>query len=171
MATNDDLLRGAEEIGAAVEQHARALAESPDDAKAVIAAVNRLRTAAITYVVNAGELTGWGNPFSDLEDELEEEAEETAADDSGEESGDDSGAPPSVVKVEASYLVRVHDAEAARRHLAERGAAQEYSAEVSAAVTTDVVTDLFLADGWNPHQYGEEIIEVLEEKWSCGPDE
>jgi hypothetical protein len=94
-----------------------------------------------------------------------------SADESTQESEDgsqqESGPPPPVVKVDASYLVRVNDAEAARRLLAERGSTQEYSA----AVTTDVVTDLFLADGWDPHQYGEEIIEVLEQKWACGPDE
>jgi hypothetical protein len=171
MATSDDLLRGAEEIGEAIKQHARALAESPDDAKPVIQAVNRLRAAAITYVVNAGELTGWGNPFSDLEDELRDESADESTQESEDGSQQESGPPPPVVKVDASYLVRVNDAEAARRLLAERGAAQEYSAEVSAAVTTDVVTDLFLADGWDPHQYGEEIIEVLEQKWACGPDE
>src|SRR4051794_16288705 len=123
MATKDDLLRAAEEIGEAIKQHARALAESPDDTKAVTDAGNRLRTAAVTYVENALDLTGWAQPFSNLEDELRDESEEESA---GDTEGEEEAAP-SVVKVDASYLVRVNDVEAARRVLAERGAAQEFS--------------------------------------------
>jgi hypothetical protein len=167
MATNDDLLRGAEEIAEAIKEHARALAESADDPGVVIRAVNRLRAAAITYVVNAGELIGWGNPFSDLEDELREDA----AEGSTQGTEQDPGASSSEVKVDASYRLRVNDVEVARRLLAERGAPQEFSAEVTPSISTDVVTDLFLADGWDPSQYGEEVIQVLDQKWSCGPAE
>ena len=168
MATNEDLLRGAEEIGEAIRLHARALTDNPDDYEAVIAAVNRLRTAAITYVVDAMQLTGWGNPFSDLEDELSGDDEEA-----GDEAGADAQtmASPAAVRVEATYRVRVKDVETARRSLAERGASQEHSAETSASAPTDVVTDLFLADGWDPSRYGDGVIEVVDQQWSCGPDE
>ncbi len=169
MATNDDLLRGAEEIGEAIRRHARALAENPDDYEAVIAAVNRLRTAAITYVVDAMQLTGWGNPFSDLGDELAGDTEEESGGEA--DGGEEARSSAAAVRVEATYRLLVKDAESARRLLAERGAPQEHSAEPTASAPTDVVTDLFLADGWDPSRYGDGIIEVVDQQWSCGPDE
>ncbi|MEV0591342.1 hypothetical protein [Nonomuraea cavernae] len=153
----DDLLAGAADLGAAIERHARVLAETPHDYKQVVEAVNHLRASAIAYATLCADLAGWGNPFSDLENE-------PGPDEEAAEAGDASTEYSPVVHVEAHYRIRVTDIEAAERLVGEE------SSEDLLGAPSDVVTQLFLRDGWDPYQYGD-ALQTEEVSWSCGPDQ
>jgi len=150
----DQLLAGAADLNAAIERHALVLTESPDDTQRVVAAVNDLRASAIAYAALCADLAGWGNPFSDLENEPGPGEEE-------EESDDSSYSP--VVHLEAHYRIRVNDVEAAERLMGER------ASEDLLGAPSDVVAQLFMRDGWDPYQYGD-ALQTEEVSWTCGPD-
>ncbi|MFC7386273.1 hypothetical protein [Sphaerisporangium rhizosphaerae] len=151
---NGDLLTGARDLGRAVEEHARILAESPEDYPRVVQAVNRLRASAVAYAALCADQAGWGNPFSDLDEEPDsaEEQEEAAAD----------GQAP-VVTLEARYRIRVNDLAAATRLVGEE------ASEDLLGAPSDVVSRLYVRDGWDPSLYGD-VFEVLDDSWTCGPD-
>ncbi|WP_433431097.1 hypothetical protein [Nonomuraea sp. CA-141351] len=149
----NELSEKAAELGAAIAEHARVLEASPDDAPRVIQAVNALRTAALEYGALCLDRTGWGNPLSALEEDLEEEAQEGEPDTAS-------------VDVEAHYRVRVNDPDAVARLLGEQ--AQE---DVEGATAADLVTQLFVRDGWDPDAYGDDLVTVVSQSWSCGPAE
>ncbi|MFC4534543.1 hypothetical protein [Sphaerisporangium dianthi] len=152
-----DLLAGARDLGSAIEEHARVLSESPDDYPRVVGAVNRLRASAIAYAALCADQAGWGNPFSDLENEPDsddEEAEQAA--------GAADGAAP-VVVLEASYRIRVNDMEAATRLVGDQASDDLLGAP------SDVVSRLYVRDGWDPSLYGD-VFDVLDQSWTCGPD-
>ncbi|WP_248963504.1 hypothetical protein [Sphaerisporangium perillae] len=152
-----DLPAGAKDLGSAIEQHARVLAESPGDYKRVVQAVNRLRASALAYATLCADQAGWGNPFSDLESDLESEEETT------EESAGAASEEAPVVHLEAHYRIRVTDMEAAAR------LAGDPESEDLLGAPSDVVSQLFMRDGWDPSRYGD-VLEVLDQSWSCGPD-
>ncbi|MER6944815.1 hypothetical protein ABT294_12405 [Nonomuraea sp. NPDC000554] len=144
----EDLLQKAAELSAAIEEHARVVTGTPDDYPRVAAALNRLRSSALGYATACAEQTGWGDPFSDLEDDLTDEPEQ--------------GGEPDVVRVEARYEVRVNDLAAAARLLDEPVQAD--------AACSDVVAKLFVRDGWNPEAYGETALSLVRHSWSAGPE-
>ncbi|TDE44113.1 hypothetical protein E1295_25575 [Nonomuraea mesophila] len=145
----NELADKATKLSMAIAEHARIVTASPDDSPAVVAAVNTLRSAALEYAQVCAEATGWGNPFSELESDLED-AEELELD-------------AATVDVEAHYRVRVKDAAVATRLL------DEPPEEDLLGATSDVVAQLFLRDGWNPEAYGDDVLEVVSQSWSCGP--
>ncbi|MGP3956529.1 hypothetical protein ACTWPT_11065 [Nonomuraea sp. 3N208] len=112
-------------------------------------ALNALRESALAYVDLCAERTGWGNPFADLEEDREEEQPQEEAD----------GA---TVDLEARYRIRVNDVEAAARLL---GAP---AAEDIVEGASDVVSRLFMRDGWNPAQY-DDLLTLVDHEWTCGP--
>ncbi|PZG22476.1 hypothetical protein [Nonomuraea aridisoli] len=146
----NELSAKAAELGAAIVEHARVLEESPDDYPRVAQALNRLRSAALEYAERCADSTGWGNPFSDLEEDREEEAETAIPD----------GA---TVDVEAHYRIRVNDVAALTRLLGET------AAEDVLGAPSDVVAQLFIRDGWDPAQYGGHLLTLVDQSWSCGP--
>ncbi|MGA5764098.1 hypothetical protein [Nonomuraea bangladeshensis] len=152
----DHLLAGAADLGAAIERHALILTEAPDDYKRVVAAVNDLRAAAIAYAALCADHAGWGNPFSDLENEPAPGEEE-------EEAGDTPTEYSPVVHLEAHYRIRVPDVEAAERLLGDT------ESEDLLGAPSDVVAQLFMRDGWDPYQYGG-ALQAEEVSWTCGPD-
>ncbi|GAA3260300.1 hypothetical protein [Nonomuraea helvata] len=150
----NELSEKAARLGAAIAEHARVLETSPDDAPRVIQAVNALRTAALEYGTLCLDRTGWGNPLSALEEDLEEEAPEGEQYDTA------------TVDVEAHYRIRVNDSGAVARLLAEQ--AQE---DIEGATAADLVAQLFVRDGWDPDAYGDDVVTVVNQSWSCGPAE
>ncbi|MFI7614827.1 hypothetical protein ACIBP6_26730 [Nonomuraea terrae] len=147
----NELSAKAAELGAAIVEHARVLEESPDDYPRVAEALNRLRSAALGYAELCADSTGWGNPFSDLEEDREDEEETVGA------------ADGATVDVEAHYRIRVNDVAALTRLLGEA------AAEDVLGAPSDVVAQLFMRDGWDPAQYGGHLLTLVDQSWSCGP--
>ena len=131
--------------------YASVIETAADDPQAVRAARQRVRTAAERFSDASREETGWGSPFS--------------ADDAG----DPERRPPTegdrenMFEVSGTYVVAVPDpyslSEVAdhRTTVAGRGRC-EYD-DLSDPV--DSLRALYVADGWDPFQYGGEIVQVL----------
>ena len=66
LIVSETLQESAGLLSEAVINHARVLAEDPDNPAVVIQAAEQLREAASQYVRVVLDLTGWGNPLHDL---------------------------------------------------------------------------------------------------------
>ncbi|GAA5082587.1 hypothetical protein [Streptomyces similanensis] len=158
--TADDLLSLADVLADAVRLHALQLHGDPDDSVAVMSAVNGLAEAVKRYADACFTETRWGNPFA-----VRTEKEETTPE------APSKGKKSTIVTVEAKYCIGVRDMRAAKNLLARRGVSGDPCAPDVSDNPVDVVTALFLDDGWNPSTYDQSVIELIEEEWSCKPQQ
>ncbi|MGW0133523.1 hypothetical protein [Streptomyces sp. NPDC003299] len=156
--TADDLLSLADALADAVRAHALQLHSDPDDSVAVMSAVNGLTQAVQRYADACFTETRWGNPFAVRTEKDESAPEKTPK-----------GKQPAVVTVDATYRIGVRDMKAAQNLLTRRGASADPCSPGVLDNPVDVVTALFLDDGWNPSRYDQSVIELIDEEWTCKP--
>ncbi|MEV7154295.1 hypothetical protein AB0N77_06660 [Streptomyces misionensis] len=156
--TADDLLTLADALADAVRLHALQLHADADDSVAVMSSVNAVTDAVRKYADACFTATRWGNPFAVRKEEEDPAPEKTPK-----------GKKSTTVTVEAKYRIAVRDLRAARNLLARRGAPGDPCLSEVSDSPVDVVTALFLDDGWNPSTYDQSVIELIDEEWSCKP--
>ncbi|MEU6406840.1 hypothetical protein [Streptomyces sp. NPDC046985] len=150
-------LAAADRLTSAIERHALALAQDPDDPAEVVPAADAVTEAAREYADAVFDATGWGSPF--VQTEQEDEHPRPAAD------------APRDIRVKTDYVLRAKDVRAAagvlrrRRAVTGRPGCDDLGDDLS-----DIVHALFLIDGWDPGSYGE-AIEAVGQEWSAGPSE
>jgi hypothetical protein len=157
----EDLLSLADALAAAVRQHALQLYGAPDDAPATMSAVTALRQAALAYGDACFRETRWGNPLARLT-EVEPGIE-------GEDRKVRKARRGAEVVVEARYRLKVHNAQAAADVLRSRAPSGSSYCVDSFDNIGDLVTAMFRLDGWDPSQYDQSVVELIDEEWSCSP--
>ena len=156
-ARASSILSAADQFISAVERHALALSQDPDNAPAVVAAADDLASAMQTYRDIVSGETDWGVPFAVAEDDELTQGE-------ARKGGD-------VVVVEVEYILRVHDINGAfgvlnsRKRLTGQQVCSDFLEN-----PVDVVHSLFRIDGWDPRSYGNSV-EVISQEWTCLPQD
>lgn len=155
----DGVLVAAGEFVRAIEEHAKVLATSPTNEELVGRAIEHLRQTAWRYVEWMLENTEWRDPFAmlELESDDPDEVEEVEL-----------VTPGDTVTLDVQYQFKIADPKKARelvRRIASQRADGEWREYTEAP--SDIITALFMLDGWHPDAYDVEAIEVLSEEWTA----
>ncbi|RKE23483.1 hypothetical protein [Streptomyces sp. TLI_171] len=137
----------AEELCAAVLEHSRQCAEDPSDAARVVQLAERIRSLALAYGEAVHAEAGWGNPL------LAISAESTDEDVPLEVSNETEPNDRRWISVVENNALLVNDPDSVVRLARERTGRDLESLE-------EAVLALCAEDGWKPHQYPGNIIEL-----------
>lgn len=154
------LLAVADEIAQAVQRHALIASYASDDPGVLAAEAANIRALLDQYGGLLGDDdTGARNPFRPEADTREVAPDPRVRDTVTNE-----------VELAVSYRVLVSDApkamEIAHDRARRRGGKSACVASDSNA--SDLVSALFMIDGWHPGEYDQNVVRLVGESWKCG---
>ncbi|WP_410788640.1 hypothetical protein [Kribbella sp. C-35] len=144
----------------AIKLHSDVVGNPQHEPTDAMRAVNDLRKAMDGYAETVFDISGWGNPFNEVDRNSHQSRKKRSKKTPKKAEGS--------VTVEAVYRLRVKDEGAALRLVESRTRlrGQSLSEDMSASAV-DIVTELFRLDAWDPFNYPDEIIAVVDQEWTC----
>lgn len=143
----------------AIKLHADIVGDPQHEPGDAMRAVSDLRKAIDGYARTVFDMSGWGNPFSEVDKGSHQRRKKRSKKSPKKIEGS--------ATVEAVYRLRVKDEAAAVKLVESRSKlrGRDLSDELSTAAV-DIVNELFQLDSWQL-DYPDEVIEVVGQEWTC----
>lgn len=144
----------------ALKTHASIVSDPQHEPSDAMRALSDLRKAMSGYAETVFDVSGWGNPFSEVDKDPVRGRKKRSKKKAKKTDG--------LATVEAVYQIKVKDKDAALELIKSRARlrGKDVSEDMSAAAV-DIVTSLFLLDAWDPFDYPDEVIDVVVQEWTC----
>ncbi|TCC36494.1 hypothetical protein [Kribbella speibonae] len=162
VSSRKQLDKSADALIRAIKVHAESVGRATQSPEDVMAAVSELQESARMYADAVFDVSGWGNPFGGADED----------EDRGDSVGQGVGGKGDIVRVEARYRLLVRNKWEARKLLESRTRirGEVLSEDLDDDSATDIVTELFRLDSWDPFIYQSDAIDVVDQEWSCVPE-